>query len=138
MVPAVDIPELAVGMPVELAVDGFGDRRFTGRIERINPSTEPGTRAILVYVGIAQSEPRCAAACSRPAASRSPRARPRPRCRATAVRIEAGQTFVWTIDDGKLVRRIVVVGRRDEETAASRSRPRCPRARRCSPRASTT
>ena len=52
MVPAVDIPELKPGMAVELAVDGFGERRFTGRIERINPSTEPGTRAILVFVGV--------------------------------------------------------------------------------------
>ena len=32
-----------------------------------------------------------------------------------AIRTEAGQTFVWTIDAGKLVRRIVVVGRRDDE-----------------------
>jgi multidrug efflux pump subunit AcrA (membrane-fusion protein) len=34
---------------------------------------------------------------------------------AVAVRSEAGQTFVWTIEDGKLVKRMVVVGRRDEE-----------------------
>ena len=52
-------------MPVELAIDGFGERRFTGRIERINPSTEPGTRAILVYVSMPQPRrARCAAACS--------------------------------------------------------------------------
>ena len=31
------------------------------------------------------------------------------------MRTEAGQTFVWTIDDGKLARRIVVIGRRDDE-----------------------
>ncbi len=34
---------------------------------------------------------------------------------ATAVRTEAGQTFVWTIDGGKLARRNVIVGRRDDE-----------------------
>ena len=39
MVPANDIPELVVGMKVDLAIDGFGDRRFTGTIERINPTT---------------------------------------------------------------------------------------------------
>ena len=32
-----------------------------------------------------------------------------------AIRTEAGQNFVWTIDSGKLSRRIVVVGRRDDE-----------------------
>ena len=56
MVPAIDIPGLAVGMPVELAVDGFGERKFNGRIGRINPSTEPGTRAILVYVGMKNAD----------------------------------------------------------------------------------
>ena len=32
----------------------------------------------------------------------------------TAVRTEAGQSYVWAIDNGKLVRRIVLLGRRDE------------------------
>lgn len=115
MVPAVDIPELRPGMTVELAVDGFGERKFGGRIERINPSTEPGTRAILVFVGVPNpngelrggmfSTGRVALAASAPALSLP----------ANAVRSEAGQTFVWTIEDGKLVKRMVVVGRRDEE-----------------------
>src|SRR5207253_6732139 len=52
MVPAIDVPALKIGMPVEFNVDGFGERRFTGRIERINPATEAGTRAILVFVGL--------------------------------------------------------------------------------------
>jgi multidrug efflux pump subunit AcrA (membrane-fusion protein) len=33
---------------------------------------------------------------------------------AVAVRTEAGQTFVWTVENGKLTRRIVTVGRRDD------------------------
>lgn len=115
MVPAVDIPELRPGMPVELNVDGFGERKFAGRIERINPSTEPGTRAILVFVGVPNPNSelrggmfatgRVALAASVPVLSLP----------AVAVRSEAGQTFVWTIEDGKLVKRMVVTGRRDEE-----------------------
>jgi multidrug efflux pump subunit AcrA (membrane-fusion protein) len=35
----------------------------------------------------------------------------------TAVRSEAGQSYVWTIDKGKLARRIVITGRRDETNA---------------------
>jgi multidrug efflux pump subunit AcrA (membrane-fusion protein) len=31
-----------------------------------------------------------------------------------AVRSEGGQTYVWTVDGGKLARRIVITGRRDE------------------------
>ena len=116
LVPAIDVPELRIGMPVEFAVDGFGERRFAGRVERINPSTEPGTRALLVYVGLPNSDAllrsgmfatgRIALAASAPA----------PTLPATAVRTEAGQSYVWVIDGGKLSRRIVSLGRRDEAT----------------------
>jgi RND family efflux transporter MFP subunit len=114
MVPASDVPELTVGMPVELNVDGYGDRAFTGRIERINPSTEPGTRSILVYITLHNPEAalkggmfangRIALASSRPVATLP----------ANAIRTDAGQNYVWVIDGGKLARRVVVVGRRDE------------------------
>ena len=114
MVPAVDVPELAIGKMVELTIDGFGERRFTGRIERINPSTEPGTRAILVFVGIPNADyalrggmfatGRIALVASAPVATLP----------ATAVRVEAGQTYVWTVESGKLVKRLVVTGKRDE------------------------
>jgi membrane fusion protein, multidrug efflux system len=33
----------------------------------------------------------------------------------TAVRTEAGQSFVWVVDNGKLSRRIVTLGRRDND-----------------------
>jgi len=114
MVPASDVPELAIGKPVELTIDGFGERRFSGRIERMNPATEPGTRAILVYVGIPNPDGalrggmfatgRIALAASMPVATLP----------ATAVRTEGGRTYVWTVESGKLVRRGVATGRRDD------------------------
>lgn len=114
LVPAIDVPGLSVGMTVELAVDGFGERRFTGRIARINPSTEPGTRAILVYVALGNPDAalrsgmfangRVALVASAPIAA-LPQA---------AVRTEAGQSYVWVVADGKLARRAVTIGRRDE------------------------
>jgi RND family efflux transporter MFP subunit len=113
MVPANDIPELVVGMKVALAIDGFGDRRFTGTIERINPMTEAGTRAILVFIHIPNPDAalrggmfgtgRVTLAAGAPVATLP----------AVAIRTEAGQTFVWTIENGKLARRIVTLGRRD-------------------------
>ena len=116
MVPAVDVPELSIGKTVELTMDGFGERRFTGRVERINPTAEPGTRAILVYVGIPNGDlalrggmfatGRIALAASAPV----------PTLPATAIRTEAGQTYVWTVEGGKLVKRIVLTGRRDDAT----------------------
>ena len=115
LIPAIDVPELKIGMPVEFNVDGYGDRHFTGHIERINPSTEPGTRAILVYVGLPNPDAllksgmfatgRIALAASAPALTLP----------MTAVRTEAGQSFVWVVDNGKLSRRIVTLGRRDND-----------------------
>lgn len=113
-VPAVDVPGVGIGKSVELVIDGFGERRFTGRVGRINPSTEPGTRSILVYVGIPNPDRslrggmfatgRIALAAGTPVATLP----------ATAVRTEGGQAFVWTLEDGKLVKRNVVTGARDD------------------------
>ena len=127
MVPAIDIPELKVGMTVELAVDGFGERRFTGRIERINPSTEPGTRAILVFVSVPNPSHELRGGMFGTGRIALAPAAPTLSLPANAVRNEAGQTFVWTIDDGKLVRRMVVVGRRDEESGRVEIKTALPR-----------
>ena len=115
LVPAIDVPELRIGMPVEFNVDGYGERRFTGRIERIHPSTEAGTRAILVYVGLPNPDALLRSgmfATGRIALAASAPAQTLP---ITAVRSEAGQSFVWVIDKDKLSRRIVLLGRRDTE-----------------------
>ncbi|HET9750221.1 MAG TPA: efflux RND transporter periplasmic adaptor subunit [Casimicrobiaceae bacterium] len=114
MVPALDVPELATGMPVELTVDGFGDRRFKGRIDRINPSTEPGTRAIIVYVALPNPDAALRSGMFATGRIALAASAPLPTLPAVAVRTEAGQSYVWTIEQGKLAKRIVSTGRRDE------------------------
>ncbi|MEP7276049.1 MAG: efflux RND transporter periplasmic adaptor subunit, partial [Betaproteobacteria bacterium] len=114
LVPAIDVPELRIGMPVEFSVDGFGERRFTGRVERINPSTEPGTRALLVYVGLPNSDALLRSGMFATGRIELAASAPAPTLPAAAVRTEAGQSFVWVIDNGKLARRVVTLGRRDE------------------------
>ncbi len=54
-VPVEEIGRLKVGTPVEFGVSGF-DRRFTGKIERINPAVDPATRQVRIYVSIPNSE----------------------------------------------------------------------------------
>jgi RND family efflux transporter MFP subunit len=114
LVPALDVPGLAPGMPVELSVDGFGERRFRGRVDRINPATEPGTRAIAVYVAL--PNPDAALRSGMFAAGRIALAAsaPLPTLPLAAVRSEAGQPYVWTIEQGRLAKRLVATGRRDE------------------------
>jgi membrane fusion protein, multidrug efflux system len=54
-VPVDEIDRLRVGTPVEFGVSGF-DRRFTGRIERVNPAVDPATRQVRIYVAIPNAE----------------------------------------------------------------------------------
>lgn len=113
MVPTGDVPELKIGMAVELTVDGF-DRPFNGRIERINPATAAGTRAIIVYVAIANADAALKSGMFATGRIALAAAAPVPTLPLTAVRSEGGQSFVWTVEDGRLVRHGVVVGRSDE------------------------
>lgn len=114
MVPANDIPELQLGMKVTLSIDGFGERRFTGTIERINPTTEAGTRAILVFIHIPNADSALRGGMFGTGRVTLASGAPVPTLPAVAIRTEAGQNFVWTIESGKLARRIVTVGRRDD------------------------
>jgi RND family efflux transporter MFP subunit len=55
-VPASRIGGVRVGQSVVFHVEGFGEREFHGRIERINPATVAGTRSINVYAVIDNGE----------------------------------------------------------------------------------
>ena len=54
-VPVEEIDRLKVGVPVEFSITGY-DRRFSGRIERINPAVDPATRQARIYVVIPNAE----------------------------------------------------------------------------------
>ena len=46
LVTASDIGAVHVGAPVSFTVDGFQGKTFEGKVERINPTAEPGSRSI--------------------------------------------------------------------------------------------
>ena len=51
-VPAEQLGALKVGTPVLFTVNGYGSQTFTGRVDRINPTADPTTRQVRVYVTI--------------------------------------------------------------------------------------
>ncbi|HEV7703109.1 MAG TPA: efflux RND transporter periplasmic adaptor subunit [Gemmatimonadaceae bacterium] len=51
-VPAEQLSSLKIGTPVIFTVNGYGAQTFTGRIDRINPTADPATRQVRVYVTI--------------------------------------------------------------------------------------
>lgn len=50
--PAADVIRMKVGQTARVNLEGFGDRVFEGRITRISPTTQAGSRSIPVYVEI--------------------------------------------------------------------------------------
>ena len=50
--PAADVIRMKVGQSARVNLEGFGDRVFDGRITRISPTTQAGSRSIPVYVEI--------------------------------------------------------------------------------------
>ena len=51
-VPADQLAAIKVGSAVSFSVNGFADRSFEGRIQRINPSVDPATGQVRIYVSI--------------------------------------------------------------------------------------
>ena len=134
-----EVSQLSPGAPVQLQVEGV-DAVVTGKIARIAPAAEPGTRSIGVTIELPNPR-RCAGPPQ--ATSRSPRgtggeadlgahcvetlragqyalakvelADPQQRLTVplAAVGNTAGQDHVWLIENGMLARRAVTLGRRD-------------------------
>src|SRR5258706_989473 len=51
-----ETPAVRIGQEIAFRVDGFGSRTFKGKVERINPSADAGSRAISVFVSIANAD----------------------------------------------------------------------------------
>lgn len=51
-VPASEIPRVKTGQKVLFHVDGYGGREFEGKVARINPATEAGSRSLMVYIAV--------------------------------------------------------------------------------------
>jgi RND family efflux transporter MFP subunit len=50
--PAADVVRLQVGQAATINLEGFGDRPFSGKVTRISPTAQTGSRSIPVYVEI--------------------------------------------------------------------------------------
>ena len=57
-VPASEVPRVKIGQEVRFKVDGFAQRDFAGKVARISPTTEAGSRSMLVYISVDNSDAR--------------------------------------------------------------------------------
>jgi len=105
-----EISLLAPGQSAAIRIEGNASD-VAGRIDRIAPAAEAGTRAIGVVVVLANEGERFRA--GQYAQARVELVDPSERLTVpiAAVGQSSGQDFVWVIDKGALVRRIIVTGR---------------------------
>jgi membrane fusion protein (multidrug efflux system) len=107
-----EISLLRPGLAVEVRVEGQG-LPVAARIDRIAPAAEAGTRAIGVVVVVENRNEKFRAGQYAEARVVLADEATRLTVPAGAVGQAYGQDYVWTIENGALVRRIVITGRKD-------------------------
>ena len=112
-----DVGGVQVGQVARLSIDGLAEPA-TATVARINPSTQSGTRAVLVYLALAPQPGLRQGLFARGTielARKSALAVP-----VAAVRIDQAQPYVLAVQNGKVVLRSVGLGLRGEATLDGR------------------
>jgi len=112
-VPSEALAQVKIGAPVTFTVNGYPGRAFTGRVTRVNPTADPATRQVRVFISIPNAEGKLVGglfANGRLAAdSRTGLVAP-----VTAVDSRSNVPSVFRIKGGKVERVPVTLGLRDE------------------------
>ena len=106
------VSALKPGQTLAVRIEGAA-APVKGRIDRIAPSAEPGTRGIRVVVMLANPDESFRAGQYASAVVMLEDAAQRLTVPIASVGQASGQDYVWTVEKGVLVRRIVITGRRD-------------------------
>lgn len=102
-----------VGAPVQFRVHGYPGRIFTGRIERVNPSADPTTGQIALYVAVPNAQGLVAGLYAEGrVGSQAKLALTAP---VNAITMNGDTSFIMRVKGGRVQRLPVQVGVRDEE-----------------------
>ena len=116
-VPASEVGLVRIGQPVRLRIEGV-DTEQPGQVLRINPSTQPGTRSVLIYVGIQQRDNRIRAGLFAQGTLSVDEKSGVIVIPVAAIRELAGRRVVYAIEQGMVVEREVKTGVIDETATA--------------------
>jgi len=114
-VPASEIPRVKVGQEVTFKVDGFQGRDFAGKVTRINPTTEAGSRSMLVYISVPNGDGALRGGMFAKGSIVTDRSAVMPIVPMAAVHSEQGQSVVYKVEQGKIVVQPVTLGLRNED-----------------------
>lgn len=115
VIPASEIAAVRTGQSVRFTVDGFGDRRFDGKVDRINPAAEDGTRSIRVYAVLDNADGALRGGMFATGSVLVEAGRSVTLVPLRALREENGEAVVFRIDADRVVRTPVRIGMRDQD-----------------------
>ena len=107
-----EVSLLSPGQPVQVFIEGQADA-VTGRVDRIAPAAEAGTRAIGVVVVIDNRKERYRAGQYAQGRVELPDETPRLQVPLASVAQSSGQDYVWSVEQGALVRQKLAEAERE-------------------------
>ncbi len=113
-VPANEITRIKINQLVEFQVDGFANRTFTGKVSRINPTTEAGSRSIMVHISVANPNQELKGGMFAKGSITTAQSPQSPVVALSAIRQQKGSDVVYTIENNTIVVRPVQLGLRNE------------------------
>jgi len=87
------------------------------KVERINPATDAGTRSIKLYLSVDNSDGALRGGMFAQGELVLDKTAPAPTVPTSAIRSDAGVTYVLVVDNGKLVRRTVTLGLKTDDNS---------------------
>lgn len=113
-VPASDIMHVALGQDVTVKVEGM-PQPLSGKVARINPATQAGSRSIMAYVQIDNPQGALRVGMFGDAQLTIARKSGVLSVPQSAIQNDAGSTYVYAIEDSKLARKPVTLGMRGDD-----------------------
>ena len=114
-VPASEIPRIKVGQEVNFKVDGFNGREFAGKVARINPTAEAGSRSMLVYISVNNADNALSGGMFAKGQVTTKKSQVRPLVPLAALRKDKEADIVYKIENGAVVSQPVKLGLRNED-----------------------
>ena len=109
-----DIAGVRVGQPVKLTLDAYSGKAVTGRVARIEPVAETGTRLVAVYVHVSNARHELVAGLFATGLILNPGSEtPMPAVPRTAIRADGNQNVAYVIEGDQLTKRTVTLGGED-------------------------
>ncbi len=113
-VPSEYLEAVQVGASVNLTVNGSSGRDVAGKVARVNAAADPATRQVKVYVRVANPSRRLVSGLFASGTIVTKRARQTVAVPSAAVHADGAASYVLVVAAGKLERRVVRIGVRDD------------------------